>query len=54
MTDSKLYDGLQPAVVSSSMHSDPPMVTCPVWNLKRGRTTRMKGGAKGKFPGNVT
>lgn len=37
----------QPLLVSSSMQMEPPTVTWPVRNLKRGRTTRTKGGVNG-------
>jgi hypothetical protein len=39
--------GLQPLRVNSSMQIEPPIVTCPRWKAKRGRTTRMNGGEIG-------
>jgi len=37
----------QPDVVSVSRQTEPPTVTWPVWNSKRGETTRTNGGAAG-------
>ncbi len=36
-----------PLLVSNSIQMDPPSVTCPVRNWKRGETTLTKGGANG-------
>jgi hypothetical protein len=45
---------IQPSLVSMRVQMDPPRVTWPVRKAKRGRTTLMKGGLKGKFGGKVT
>jgi hypothetical protein len=45
---------IQPSLVSMSVQMEPPTVTWPVRKAKRGRTTLMKGGLKGKLGGKVT
>mmetsp|Transcript_15200 Transcript_15200/g.43949 ORF Transcript_15200/g.43949 Transcript_15200/m.43949 type:complete len:235 (-) Transcript_15200:605-1309(-) len=52
MTDSMSLTGFHPSAVRSSMQRA-PFMTNPVWRLKRGRTTRTNGGAKGYWSGNL-
>ena len=44
---SVVLEEIQPEFVSDYMQIEPPTVICPVWNAKRGLTTRINGGVLG-------